>query len=412
MEKIYIFGAGINCYGVMSFVGKENVIAIIDNDKKKIGGQIKGIDIISLEDYLIKDDNKDIVISGYYYSAEIALQLENRGIVNYYKAPYMQIGFFDDCLDIVKKLNLTGYKQVIMASSNPISRGIEDELKQSGCHTKVFYAGNLTQINAYNNVPILITNEDDKYVLNKLDVSINKPIILDLVELYREKFTFKNEELLKFKDIHKGKRCFIIGNGPSLTYEDLEFLHSRNEICFGTNRIYMAFENTAWRPDYYVSIDYTLVQKDYEKIRQLSGTKFIRHFYKTEYNWDKTNTYEFCGLNFEPGKPKMSRDIVKGVYSGNTVIYDAIQIALYMGFSEIYMLGVDMTSSKRPEEDGYHFYKSPDTNENLVVGNFPEIFRALRYMREQIEKEGRIIKNATRGGELEELERVIFDELF
>ena len=39
----------------------------------------------------------------------------------------------------------------------------------------------------------------------------------------------------EFKDIHKGQRCFIVGNGPSLNDEDLSLLE--NEYVFTVNKI-------------------------------------------------------------------------------------------------------------------------------------------------------------------------------
>ena len=59
--------------------------------------------------------------------------------------------------------------------------------------------------------------------------------------------------LRECKDIHKGKRAFIIGNGPSLTKEDLEML--TNEITFASNRIYKMFDDTEWRPKYFTISD-------------------------------------------------------------------------------------------------------------------------------------------------------------
>lgn len=51
-----------------------------------------------------------------------------------------------------------------------------------------------------------------------------------------------HRNILKLKNKYQGKRCFIIGNGPSLTAEDLDKLE--NEICFAANRIYNIFPKT------------------------------------------------------------------------------------------------------------------------------------------------------------------------
>ena len=47
------------------------------------------------------------------------------------------------------------------------------------------------------------------------------------------------ERMLALKDTHRGQRCFIIGNGPSLKNTDLALLE--NEVTFGLNRIYLLF---------------------------------------------------------------------------------------------------------------------------------------------------------------------------
>src|SRR5262245_12870616 len=43
-----------------------------------------------------------------------------------------------------------------------------------------------------------------------------------------------------------GRRGFVIGNGPSLKTTDLDRL--RNEITIASNRIYLAYSETNWRP--------------------------------------------------------------------------------------------------------------------------------------------------------------------
>src|SRR5699024_7865108 len=58
------------------------------------------------------------------------------------------------------------------------------------------------------------------------------------------------------RNCHKGERCFIIGNGPSLRAEDLDKL--KNEITFACNRINLIFDQTDWRPTYYCITDLAL----------------------------------------------------------------------------------------------------------------------------------------------------------
>ena len=56
------------------------------------------------------------------------------------------------------------------------------------------------------------------------------------------------KRLAALKDIHKGKRAFIIGNGPSLKQTDLSKL--KNEITFGMNRFYLAFPDLGFTTSY------------------------------------------------------------------------------------------------------------------------------------------------------------------
>ena len=59
--------------------------------------------------------------------------------------------------------------------------------------------------------------------------------------------------LAQLKDIHRGQRCFIIGNGPSLRNTDLSRL--RAEYTIGMNRIYLAFPEWGFQTSYYLSVN-------------------------------------------------------------------------------------------------------------------------------------------------------------
>ena len=46
MDKFYLFGAGINCEGVIKYFGTENIIGIIDSNRELHGKNISGLNII------------------------------------------------------------------------------------------------------------------------------------------------------------------------------------------------------------------------------------------------------------------------------------------------------------------------------------------------------------------------------
>jgi hypothetical protein len=88
-------------------------------------------------------------------------------------------------------------------------------------------------------------------------------------------YNHSGKALKSFKNTHTGKRCFIIGNGPSLKAEDLEQL--KNEITFAFNRIYYIFDQTSWRPTYYCAEDNKIILKSKVEIDELAlDYKFFR----------------------------------------------------------------------------------------------------------------------------------------
>ena len=75
------------------------------------------------------------------------------------------------------------------------------------------------------------------------------------------------KQLKCFKNIHEGETCFIIGNGPSLNSDDLEKIYKKCIPTFAFNRIYLMFDNTNWRPSYYISQDEKMLTEQH--MRQL-----------------------------------------------------------------------------------------------------------------------------------------------
>ncbi len=222
------------------------------------------------------------------------------------------------------------------------------------------------------------------------------------------------------KGIHKGERCFIIGNGPSLRVEDLEKL--TDEVTFATNRIFLLFDKTAWRPTYFCASDPQIIDSSLEGIKKLScKKKFIGLVGRNHYEKIKDAVFLYLKQadNF-PDLPGFSDDISSKVYCAATVTYMCFQVAAYMGFSEIYLLGMDNNWSVYRKADGTivrqknvadHFDEkyappliSPAQGEKSIL--------AYESARKYAQEHGIKICNATRGGKLEVFERVDFDSLF
>ncbi len=211
------------------------------------------------------------------------------------------------------------------------------------------------------------------------------------------------------KNKYKGQRCFVIGNGPSLRTEDLERLN--NEVTFASHGIFYIFDKTDWRPTFYCAQDAKLISERYSEInKKCKNIKCIFGIadYFTEYpKFKRQDTLVRLLIeNFVDDLPKFSEDLTLGAYEGLTVTYFIIQLAAYMGFKEIFLLGVDHFYSG----NGNDHFSPKDTCTNIPQTDKTTLsyIKANAYATEN----NIAIYNATRGGHLEVFERVDFDKIF
>lgn len=239
-----------------------------------------------------------------------------------------------------------------------------------------------------------------------------------------------NPAIAQYKDAYKGKRCFIIGNGPSLTAGDLDKIHGNGDISFACNGISYIFDQTDFRPTFYMSNHINAFKGSIEKLR-LPSTERI--FLSEEYgHYEKFSTdvpvTHFILMQKEHLRNlPFSSDAARCVYCCATIVYPMMQLAAYMGFDEIFLLGLDNTPSSTLSEsfgkNQSHFYsmdidknsKSLFAKEPGFVSSTQEIDdrnRSFISAKEYADRQGIKIFNATRGGYLEVFERAEFDRLF
>lgn len=234
---------------------------------------------------------------------------------------------------------------------------------------------------------------------------------------------FKKEDgsISTLKNIHAGKRCFIVGNGPSLKMEDLDKI--KDEISFGVNRIYLSFDKTKWRPTYYAIQDSKMIEQYASEIDTLDiKYKFIPKHLKNKFNNKKGTVYcyNYQLRLYDGSDPEFSEDPSKCTYEGGTVTYLCIQLAAYMGFSEIILLGNDFSYSIEKNKDGIIVNNVKDYFVDNYIGTTESRFyprldlceNAFNCAKNYADTHNISIKNATRGGKLEVFERISFDSLF
>jgi len=82
-----------------------------------------------------------------------------------------------------------------------------------------------------------------------------------------------NQRLKKFQNLYDGKRCFVIGNGPSLKNTDLSLL--KDEYTFGMNRIYLAFEDWGFQTNFLVSVNDLVIDQCHNDFSDFRIPKFF-----------------------------------------------------------------------------------------------------------------------------------------
>lgn len=225
------------------------------------------------------------------------------------------------------------------------------------------------------------------------------------------------------KDAHKGQRGFVIGNGPSLKMEDLDRL--QDEITIASNKIYLAFEKTDWRPTYFTVCDALVWKKIKGEVhRFITNVHAASYLFGTPLKLRKrVRFWKFLHPRDSQGELHFSKDLERGAFGGGTVTFENLQIAVHLGLNPIYIIGCDHFYSGEGEvkqdeaivagEVSNHFIKGyRKAGEKVNPAPVDEMNVGYARAREFADKEGIKIYNATRGGYLEAFERANFDELF
>lgn len=236
--------------------------------------------------------------------------------------------------------------------------------------------------------------------------------------------------LESFYNKYKGERCVIIGNGPSLNNIDLGKI--QNEYTFGVNSLYYKTKESGFVPTFFVVEDSSVMKENIAEIRKYDAPyKFFPTIYKDLHGEEKNTFffkmnrgfYEKSSPNF--CVPRFSTDFSKIAYCGQSVTYINLQLAYFMGFTEVYLVGMDFSyvipesHSRKGDvllsdtDDPNHFHK--DYFGKGKTWKDPKLDRVLMNYRQAklcFESCGRKIFNATYGGKLDVFSRVDYNSVF
>jgi len=228
------------------------------------------------------------------------------------------------------------------------------------------------------------------------------------------------KRLTEMKDIHKGKRAFIIGNGPSLKQTDLSKL--KGEITFAMNRFYLAFPDLGFTTSYICVTNDLVVEQFANDLAVLSIPRFIawrshRHF-KQDMQLNEIPTFVYTSYT----GPRFAIDARGRIWEGATVTNLALQLAYHMGVEKAILIGVDHNFKDKGEANKTVVSKGDDPNHfdpryfgKGIKWQLPDLDTSeigYTLAREAYRKAAREVVDATVGGKLTIFPKVDYNSLF
>ncbi len=253
---------------------------------------------------------------------------------------------------------------------------------------------------------------------------------------------------IKLKNIQKNQECFILGTGPSIKKQDLSKLNGR--LCISVGEFYLHPEIKYINPIFHVQAAnhapykfdeiYSIFDKYNELLPHSTELVFGHTRYKYSYyaalkNYNGTLLNKIHFINYI-GSVQLSKeiydnskywDISKTPFVCRTVVFMAIQLAVYLGCNKIYLLGCDhdyiLRCFNNKSFSDHHFYNDQKSSYSTVSDYLSEFslanwfeeyhYRWLQYdlMRRYLSSMGVDIINATEGGILDVFPQVILSDV-
>lgn len=240
----------------------------------------------------------------------------------------------------------------------------------------------------------------------------------------------------QLKNRHAGQRCFIVGNGPSVKQVDLRRL--QGETVFSVSNGYLHEGYAAMAPQYHCVPQITygrMTEADVVSwFREMENSIGNAELFLNETEAALVRRYGLFAArkvhylafqeNFDELNDLRLIDIVQSVPRVESVPIMALMIAMYMGFQEIILLGVDHDSWRT----GYYNYafqpkamsgKDYSVNDQgkILAENFDtfqslaRLWRQYRHLAKVASANHIKIVNASPGGELDEFPRDSLESL-
>jgi len=168
-------------------------------------------------------------------------------------------------------------------------------------------------------------------------------------------------DISDLKNQYLGQRGFIVANGPSSTMDILDRLAQTEWATFGMNRVGWIYPKTAWRPKFYIGMTTAIGDPRHRSeildAIILAETAICRSNYyeKDLIGMDDNVVYVHCSntedMSYLAATNEFwSDDIAERVSIFGVMAFPTMQVAAYLGFNPIYLIGCD--GDYKPPSDG------------------------------------------------------------
>lgn len=239
---------------------------------------------------------------------------------------------------------------------------------------------------------------------------------LDEPDYYIWKF-LHSRNLRKFKNVHAGCDCFIMGNGPSLNKMDLTPLN--RHFVFGLNKIYLIRERVDLELSYHVAVNPLVIEQSADEIRNLKCPSFVSWTNSRGVLDNSEEGVHYLFTRTRSDYHLFSPTICRPVCEGWTVTFVAMQIAYFMGFRRVFLIGVDHSfkADGDPNEkqllsgsDPNHFDPNYFANSEWHLPDLEGSELAYRAAKFSYERSDRQIIDATVGGKLDIFPKLCYEK--
>jgi len=200
----------------------------------------------------------------------------------------------------------------------------------------------------------------------------------------------------------------------------------RDEVTFGSNRVYLGFEKWGFETTYWGIVDELQIKQCYDDYNQALSSKIIKFIPKQFKSYFNGINYFPLNVVYQPNPfPQFARDF-DNIYDGWSVSYMLLQLAYLLGYKEIYLVGMDYNYVIEKEQERRnnkwsdknsinHFTQEYNADEKGVIWNKPNFEKtdlAYDFASNFLQKEGVKVMNATPQSKLKAFDFVKYEQLF